>query len=151
MSEQEESSSEKDLHSAEYRQRLLRKLNTLIAVLEVATAKVRRSLAGPSPDVERLLKIKKNLQNTLDVCQRAKTALEKHATLPKELSRNLADVVNEPALKAEHPAPRGGMPPGTRYEMLSWNEHLKFRRMGPVRAAEWEGCDLDELSQRLQA
>ena len=67
--------SDSHLDSPEYRKRLLRKLNTLIAVLEVACAKVRRSLTGPDADVERLLRIQKNLKDTLQVCLRAKKAL----------------------------------------------------------------------------
>lgn len=66
------------LNSEEYRERLTRKLNCLIALLEVAMARVRRSLAGPAPDVERLTKIRTNLQSTLEVCLRARTALERH-------------------------------------------------------------------------
>ena len=50
------------------------KLNTLIAVIEVACAKVRQSLAGPDPDVDRLSRIHKNLKETLGVCMRAKRA-----------------------------------------------------------------------------
>src|SRR5262245_2770557 len=69
--------SDAHLDSPEYRKRLLRKLNTLIAVLEVACAKVRRSLAGADPDVERLTRIQNNLKETLQVCLRAKRALER--------------------------------------------------------------------------
>ena len=69
--------SESNLESPEYRARLQRKLNCLIAVLEVACAKVRRSLTGPDADTERLTRIQKNLQDTLNVCQRAKRALER--------------------------------------------------------------------------
>src|SRR5688572_460844 len=108
---------ESNLESAEYRDRLMRKLNTLIAVLEVANAKVRRSLAGPAPDVERLTRIKKNLADTLDVCLRAKAALEKRGSLPQGLSKDLAQAVNPDLLEAtrlagpsprELPAPRRG-------------------------------------------
>ena len=49
--------SESHLDSPEYRRRLMRKLNTLIAVLEVACAKVRQSLSGPDPDIDRLNRI----------------------------------------------------------------------------------------------
>ena len=84
---------ESNLDSAEYRERLMRKLNTLIAVLEVANAKVRRSLAGPAPDVERLTRIQKNLADTLSVCLRARSALEKRGNLPQGLSQDLARAV----------------------------------------------------------
>jgi len=74
---QEEPFSESHLGSPEYRDQLMRKLNCLIAVLEVATAKVKKSMDGSPPDSERLARICANLQSTLEVCQRARTALEK--------------------------------------------------------------------------
>jgi hypothetical protein len=55
----------------------MRKLNCLIAVLEVATAKVRKSMVGSPPDSERLARICANLESTLEVCQRARTALQR--------------------------------------------------------------------------
>ena len=76
---------EDDLESPEYRDRLMRKLNALIAVLEVATAKVRKSLSGSEPDTERLTKIQANLASTLEVCQRARRALERREALPEGL------------------------------------------------------------------
>ena len=47
----DESFTEGHLSSPEYRERLTRKLNCLIALLEVAMARVRRSLRQPEPDV----------------------------------------------------------------------------------------------------
>ena len=76
---------ESHLQDAEYRDRLMRKLNCLIAVLEVANAKVKKSLAGPEPDVERLEKIQTNLKSTLEVCRRARKALERREALPQGL------------------------------------------------------------------
>ena len=78
--EQQEPFRESHLDSPEYRERLMRKLNCLIAVLEVATAKVDRSIEGPGADVERLGRIRTNLRGTLDVCLRARAALEVHET-----------------------------------------------------------------------
>ena len=65
--------------------RLMRKLNALIAVLEVANAKVSRSLDGPEPDMERLLKIRTNLSSTLEVCKRARRAQQVVGEGPKLL------------------------------------------------------------------
>ena len=86
---------ESHLDSVEYRDRLTRKLNCLIALLEVAMARVRRSLAGPEPDIDRLTKIRSNLQSTLDVCLRARTALERHEPLPDDLPASLTQVAKE--------------------------------------------------------
>ena len=143
--------SESNLDSAEYRQRLMRKLNCLIAVLEVAGAKVRRSLAGPAPDVERLNRIHKNLSETLEICTRARAALEKRGSLPEELSKDLQRAIS-PELIASNPyraALQPASPRGQRAE-LTQEERAKFHRMGRIERSEVASCDLDELSRRFQ-
>lgn len=131
------------LNSPEYRERLMKKLNCLIAVLEVANAKVKRSLTGPEPDVSRLTKIQTNLSSTLEVCRRARRALERRENLPSELPQNLADVVGQ--------AQRSNLPDGARYEMSSAAEHARFDAMGAVAADEIAACDFDDLARRLQS
>jgi hypothetical protein len=142
--------SESNLDSAEYRERLKRKLNCLIAVLEVATAKVRQSLAGPAPDVERLKRIQKNLQDTLDVCMRARTALEKRGALPESLSKDLAAAVNPSMLGPEALAqaelaksPRDSAP-------RPKFERTKFAGLPKIDRAMIGACDIEELSRLLQ-
>ena len=131
-----------NLESSAYRTRLLRKLNTLIAVLEVACAKVRRSLAGPEPDVERLTRIHKNLKDTLGVCRRAKVALLRSEKLPSDLPPILgldggADLVDEQVMR---PAPD---------DLATDEEKRKFGAMAPITADEIRGVDLDDLCSRL--
>ena len=136
---------ESNLDNAEYRDRLMRKLNCLIAVLEVASAKVQRSLVGPDPDVERLGKIQTNLRSTLDVCRRARRALELREELPAHLPVDLSSVVRE--VQRKQPAPH--LPSGARMEMSSAEEHARFARLGKIRSEEIAQVDLDELSRRL--
>ncbi len=155
MSEQPDGQpfSESNLDSTEYRQRLLRKLNCLIAVLEVAGAKVRRSLAGPSPDVERLSRIKKNLQDTLEVCLRARTALEKRGKLPQKLSKDLQRAVNPEMISSSQyqDVLQPAKPPrGSRVEMTSEEEHDRFRKLGRIERGMVDDCDLEELLRQLQ-
>lgn len=139
--------SDAHLQSPEYRQRLRRKLNTLIAVLEVACAKVRRTLAGPEPDVERLTRIYKNLRDTLEVCQRARTALERQESLPEDLPAQLR-LAGEP--RAIGGGERLDVPErGVEVELSGAAEREKFERLGPIRAREILSCDLDELCSRL--
>lgn len=130
------------LESAAYRKRLLRKLNTLIAVLEVACAKVRRSLQGPDPDVERLTRIHKNLKETLSICQRAKTALQRREALPANLPPVLG-IEGHHDLVDERPA-RGASP-----ELQSAAEKRKFAMLDPITRDEIRGVDLDSLCNRL--
>jgi hypothetical protein len=146
---------ESNLDSAEYRERLMRKLNTLIAVLEVANAKVRRSLAGPAPDVERLTRIQKNLGDTLEVCLRARAALEKRGNLPQGLSQDLARAVNPDLLDAAKLAgpdsdliPRP--PRGRAIEMRDAQEAEHFAALGRIERGMLDEVDLDELARRLQ-
>ncbi len=137
--------SDSHLDSPEYRKRLLRKLNTLIAVLEVACAKVRRSLEGPEPDVERLTRIQNNLKETLQVCLRAKRALErcdqkKVDGLAQELER---------VAPAQLPAPASVPTEARAGELISLDEQRKFQRLGPIDLREVRACDLDLLCHKL--
>lgn len=135
--------SETHLNSPAYRERLMRKLNCLIAVLEVASAKVRRSLAGPDPDVDRLMRIHRNLRETLDMCLRARQALERREELPSELPENLAKVM-EPIQKGEAQA---GRRPARQFS--SAEERQRFEALGPIQAEEVGAIDFDELSRSL--
>ena len=150
---QEEPFSEARLDSPEYRERLMRKLNCLIAVLEVATAKVKKSLDIPSADVERLARIRTNLQSTLDVCLRARAALERREALPKDLPEDLAQVA--PDISHTAPArvlrnPPKNLPRGAHTELATTDEQRKFRRMGALDKRQIALVDWDELGRRLQ-
>ncbi len=148
----DESFQETNLNSPEYRERLMRKLNCLIAVLEVATAKVRKSLTDPAADIERLSRIRTNLQSTLDVCMRARTALERREALPKELPENLSQVIEETRvveLRGQAQNQRKARSPrGPREQGKA--ERRKFESMGTIKKAEIVRVDLDELTRKLQ-
>jgi len=131
------------LNSEEYRERLTRKLNCLIALLEVAMARVRRSLAGPDPDIARLTKIRTNLQSTLEVCLRARTALERHEPLPEDLPASLSQVARQAAAPASGTLQRSA-------ELSSLEEKLKFERLGRITSEEVARADLDDLERKLQ-
>ncbi|MEW6073435.1 MAG: hypothetical protein AB1726_12705 [Planctomycetota bacterium] len=135
--------SESHLDSPEYRMRLKRKLNTLIAVLEVACAKVRRSLNHPEADTERLQRIHKNLKDTLQVCLRAKRALDRCEALPQGLPSSLTRDL------APAPQPEGEARGSRSIEMSSPEEEERFRRLGPLDPAEIRTVDLDDLCRRL--
>ena len=142
---EEQPYSDSHLDSPEYRKRLLRKLNTLIAVLEVACAKVRRSLEGPDPDVERLTRIQNNLKETLQVCLRAKRALERCES--KKAGEAEAGNPAPAQLPAAASAPRNAE--ASKGELTSIDEQRKFQRLGPIDLREVRTCDLDLLCQKL--
>lgn len=139
---------ETDLDSPEYRERLMRKLNCLIAVLEVANAKVDRSLNGPQPDLERLVRIKSNLTSTLEVCRRARKALERREALPDGLPENLAAVVRRAGELNRLPK---RLPMGALAEMQDDSERKRFEMMGRITQQELRVVDLDALAAKLQA
>jgi hypothetical protein len=141
----EESFQETNLDSPEYRERLMRKLNCLIAVLEVATAKVKKSLGDPEADTERLSRIRTNLQSTLDVCLRARSALERREALPKELPENLTQVIEE-----TRQAELRGREPRKPRELRMQRDRRKFDGLGTIRKTEIGRVDLDELTRKLQ-
>lgn len=136
--------SDSNLHSPEYRKRLMRKLNTLIAVLEVAGAKVRRSLAGKDPDVDRLKRIQKNLRDTLQVCRKAKSALERCEDLPEDFPASLSKVT-----RYSESAKLGNQSRGSGVEMSSAEEAEKFDKLGPIESKEILSCDFDDLCRQL--
>ncbi len=126
----------KSLSSAEYRARLLTKLNCLIAVLEVAIAKISRSMDLPGANEERLLKIQSNLKNTLSICNRAKQTLE--------------NSMDDEAPAARLPAPaRRRMTYRDYVELSSIDEYNKFKKLPPISTADIGSTDLDELISRL--
>jgi hypothetical protein len=148
---QEEPFSEASLDSPEYRERLVRKLNCLIAVLEVATAKVRKTLATSSGDTERLVRIRTNLQSTLDVCLRARAALERRESLPKELPANLTQVIQDTTQERGEDKPAQTPVEKRRSDARSGGELRKFERMGPIDRRLVESCDIEELTRKLQS
>ena len=122
------------LSSVEYRARLTTKLNCLIAVLEVAIAKITKSLDVPGANEERLMKIRGNLENTLSICHRAKQTLD----------RTAAGKVSSATSTERH-----AMTARDYVELTSIDEYRKFRRMEPITQAELGSIDFDELARRL--
>lgn len=148
---QEEPFSEASLDSPEYRERLIRKLNCLIAVLEVATAKVRKTLATSTGDTERLVRIRTNLQSTLDVCLRARAALERREALPKELPANLTQVIQDSSKEPVQEKPGPAQVDKRRTDARTGGELRKFERMGPIDRRLVESCDIEDLTRKLQS
>ena len=140
--------SENNLESPEYRERLTRKLNCLVALLEVAISRVHQTLSGPDPDVERLERVRTNLQSTLGVCLRARVALEEQRALPGDLPQVLGRITFD----AHHEGgevPQEPLPPGAFVELSSSNEHAKFQKRGPISVREIHETDLEDLERRL--
>jgi hypothetical protein len=128
------------LGSAEYRARLLTKLNCLIAVLEVAITKISRSMELPGANEERLSKIRNNLQNTLSICSRAKQTLEKSIETSKAT----------PATTSPARTPtKSRMSYRDYIELSSIEEYQKFKGMSPIRAEELASADFDDLLRKL--
>jgi hypothetical protein len=122
------------LSSTEYRSRLTTKLNCLIAVLEVAIAKIAKSMDVPGANEERLQKIRGNLENTLSICHRAKQTLDRTATASrKELVKG----------------DKESMSARDYVELTSIEEYRKFRKMEPIGKSELAAIDFDELARRL--
>ncbi|MFT5059130.1 MAG: hypothetical protein ACI89E_001912 [Planctomycetota bacterium] len=139
------------IDSPEYREKVMRKLNCLIAVLDVACTKVRRSLAGESPDIERLTRIQDNLTRTLKVCRKAKLALERREALPEDLPASLKGVVGDLKIQqSSTPTKKSKFPTGAYIEMTSNKEAKKFRDLGPINQTEVASVDFDRLAAQLQ-
>jgi hypothetical protein len=137
--------SDTHLESPQYRERLRRKLDCLIAVLELACAKVRRNMEAPGGHKERFERIHKNLADTLATCERARAALERRERLPADLDRRLAALADEEdarTQKARSAAPRS--------DFRSAAERERFLGRSPIANAEIRECDFDALARALQ-
>lgn len=146
----EEPFSETNLNSPAYRERLMRKLNCLIAVLEVATVKVRKSMANPEADQEKLTRIRTNLQSTLDVCLRARSALERREALPRELPESLNHMIALPAAHAPEARTARKSKRAVRSDLRTASEKHKFARLGPIDRHAITTCDIEVLIRQLQ-
>jgi hypothetical protein len=140
--------SESALESPEYRARLMGKLNCLIAVLEVACEKVRLALGSPAAEVERLGRIHKNLRDTLEVCHRARRALQRREQHPAEID---AERAKSRGADARRSRTRARKSPAWQVEMTSPAETARFRKLPPIDRAALREVDLDELIRLLQA
>lgn len=130
----------KGLSSAEYRTRLVNKLSCLIAVLEVAIAKVSQQSPAPTDRAERMQRIRANLENTLAICRRARATLEGKS------------VPAQPPRAAHPPAIRraGQMTYRDYVEFTTVEEYRKFKRLPPIERTELDALDLDGLIRDLQ-
>ena len=124
------------LNSAEYRAKRLTKLSCLIAVLQVAIAKISRSMDLPGPDEERLLRIRRNLENTLSICKRAKLTLE---------TGSPSGGTGKASTEAEKMSYRDYV------EFSSIDEYRKFKVLPPIDKKDVSITDLDELVRKLSA
>jgi len=127
----------KGLSSAEYRSRLLTKLNCLIAVLEVAIAKITRSMDVPGANEQRLLKIRGNLENTLSICARAKRTLESSDATPA-LAKPLRERTG-----------RKKMTYRDYVELSSIEEYQKFKALPPIATDEIANTSIDALIEQM--
>jgi hypothetical protein len=127
------------LSSAEYRAKLLTKLNCLVAVLQVAIAKISKGMELPGANEERLLKVRGNLENTLSICKRAKVTLEKGMGVSV---RKRLDSPREASAS-------GRMSYRDYVELSSIDEYQKFKSLPPIEDNELASVDLDELIEKL--
>jgi hypothetical protein len=142
-----------DPRSREYREKLLRKLEGLIVILEVALARIHTELKTPRADSERLNRVSENLNRTLRVCRRARTGLERGEAVPGLTSGETAMKHEEPNDSVRRPdAPAPDPRPMTfrdYVELSSLEEFRRFRRLPPVRLEDVRTVNLETLLQRL--
>ena len=128
----------------EGRERLLRKLQALIVILEVALMRVRVEMRGPKADTERLGRVSENLSRTLRVCRRALAGLERGESV-------LSDPQGEAAQEVSPPSGPRAMTYRDYVELSTVDEFQRFRRLPPLRAEEVRAVDLDRLLALLVA
>ncbi len=127
------------LGSAEYRARLMTKLNCLMAVLEVAISKIAKNMDLPGANEERLTKIRSNLENTLSICERAKSTLER-SPARNARSRQLPAIT---ATSIDKMSARDYV------ELSSIEEYRKFKQLPPIQTDELVALDIEELVKKF--
>ncbi|HET6204004.1 MAG TPA: hypothetical protein VFI25_14530 [Planctomycetota bacterium] len=142
-----------DPRSREYREKLLRKLEGLIVILEVALARIQTEMRAPRADGERLHRVSENLNRTLRVCRRARAGLERGEAVPGLISGEIAMKPEEPndsgrLSDSASPDPRP-MTFRDYVELSSLEEFRRFRRLPPVRMEDVRSVNLESLLQRL--
>lgn len=110
----------------EYRDRLNKKLNALIAVLDVAMTKIEQAILSDACDSERLITIHENLTKTLEICWRAKESLN-NTTPSLEDTSQLGDS-----------------------ELKSISEYMKFQKLPPINKQDIGLVDFTDLCEKLQ-
>lgn len=136
----QESERPQGLSSAEYRARLLTKLNCLIAVLEVAIAKITRSMDVPGANEDRLVRIRVNLENTLSICNRARQTLEKGSVEATQSTTQSLPATLDGRRKMTY---------RDYVELSSIDEYRKFRTLAPIQPEDIAAADIDGLVARL--
>ncbi|MBK8181236.1 MAG: hypothetical protein IPK67_20625 [Planctomycetes bacterium] len=117
---------------------------------------VRRSMDATGADVAKLGRIRKNLQDTLDVCVRARSALEQRGKISGALADDLSKVSPDLAQSARALHEAGAMSgprKAARKRPGDWTsaaEAARLARQPRIRAADVTGCDLDQLARQLQ-
>jgi len=76
--------SSQQLSDPSYRAEMLTKIEALISVLQVARTKVIRNMETPGTNSARLARVRLQVENTLQVCQKARTALSSAAPISSE-------------------------------------------------------------------
>ena len=117
------------LNDPAFRADMLSKLDSLLAVLEIARSKAEDGIITRPDETRRLLKLKDNLEKTLGICRQARFAL-----------------------KMQERAERCGFDEsGFRLfvESVSFREFIQMRAVLPITHDEVLSTDLGQLCQRL--
>ena len=125
----------------------MRKLNCLVAVLELALVKVRRNGAGAGMEPDRLQAMADNIDSTLAICLRARRSLE----LGRPVDEDLAEVMQAATFLDEEDGQRPGERMSYRdyVELSSLAEYAKFRDLPPLQSEDVATCNLELLAHRL--
>ena len=110
----------------EYRDRLNKKLDALVAVLEVAITKLEQAMLSDACDIERLTTIHDNLTKTLEICWHAKKSLNNITPSLKDTPKMIDS------------------------ELASINEYMKFQKLPPIDKKDIDLVDFADLCERLQ-
>jgi len=113
-----------------------RKVQGLVAILEIALARIRVEMENPGADLPRLRRVKENLTRTHRVCKQTLGKLEESLAEALEVCLQPR---TEPMSCREY------------VELSSLEEYHRLRDLPPVRFEEIQEVNLDGLGERLTA
>jgi hypothetical protein len=122
-----------------FRAAMLSKLESLIAVLEVARAKADGAIQDRPAEVGRLSRVLGDLDKTLEVCRRAQTSLN---TVPVQ-DGQIDSGSNQASAEAADASHRYFV------ESMNFAEYRRLSKLAPLQTTKMAEDQLEELCRRL--
>ena len=119
---------EAQMRQPAFRREMIRKIESLMAVMEITRIRVRMSQGQPGANPLRLQRTRSDVERILQVCLRARWQLQNWSpSQPMESGMSYREYL----------------------EVLSYEEYVRMSKQGPIQYDELETVDIDALCAKL--